>query len=301
LKWKKKIGGRELNLELNEVNEIKNHTKEKYKSPINWYGGKYYMANDIIEIFPEHNMYVEGFGGAGHVLFKKKTSPIEVYNDIHSGLYNLFKLLRDDSQRDKLIRQITLTPYSREEFMSCKKTWKTETNVIEKVRKFYTAIMQSVGGTGSGGWCYAKSKSRRGMSQAVSRWLGNVDENMVDLIERLREVQIENLDIIELINKYDKEDTLFYLDPPYIQDTRSAKKVYDYEMSIEKHKELVDKLLEIKGKVVLSGYDHEVYKTLENKGWHKVLLGEYSKRSQRDNNGELDKGQEFVWINFIKK
>ena len=274
-------------------------SKEKsFKSPINWYGGKFYMANDIIELFPEHNMYVEGFGGAGHVLFKKKPSPIEVYNDLHSGLYNLFKLLRDDSLRDELIKKITLTPYSREEFMNCKKTWQNESDIIEKVRKFYTAIMQSVGGTGSGGWCYTKTKSRRGMSMAVSRWLGNVDDNMVDLIERIREVQIENLDIIDLIIKYDREDTLFYLDPPYIQDTRSAKKVYDHEMSIDKHKELVDTLLNIKGKVVLSGYDHEVYKPLENNGWKKVLLGEYSKRSQRDNDGALDKGQEFVWINF---
>ena len=273
-------------------------SKEKsFKSPINWYGGKFYMANDIIELFPEHNMYVEGFGGAGHVLFKKKPSPIEVYNDLHSGLYNLFKLLRDDSLRDELIKKITLTPYSREEFMNCKKTWQNESDIIEKVRKFYTAIMQSVGGTGSG-WCYTKTKSRRGMSMAVSRWLGNVDDNMVDLIERIREVQIENLDIIDLIIKYDREDTLFYLDPPYIQDTRSAKKVYDHEMSIDKHKELVDTLLNIKGKVVLSGYDHEVYKPLENNGWKKVLLGEYSKRSQRDNDGALDKGQEFVWINF---
>lgn len=268
------------------------------KSPINWYGGKYYMAKDIIEIFPEHHMYVEGFGGAGHVLFRKKPSPIEIYNDLHSGLYLLFKILRDDELRDKLITKISLTPYSREEFMDSKKTWKDETDEIEKVRKFYTAIMQSVGGTGTGGWCYAKSKSRRGMSQAVSRWLGNVDENMIDLIDRLRQIQIENLDIIELIKKYDKEDTLFYLDPPYVHDTRSAKKVYDHEMSLDKHIELVDTLLGIKGKVVLSGYDHEVYNRLLEEGWNKVLLGEFSKRSQRDNGGELKKGNEFVWINY---
>lgn len=256
------------------------------------------MANKIIDLFPEHNMFVEGFGGAGHVLFKKSPSPIEIYNDIHNGLYLLFKLLREEDSRNRLIEKIQLTPYSRQEFMECRNSWRNEKDEIEKVRKFYTAIMQSVGGTGSGGWCYAKSKSRRGMSQAVSRWLGNVDENMVDLIERLREIQIENLDIIQLINKYDKEDTLFYLDPPYVQDTRSAKDVYEYEMGIEKHRELVEKLLHIKGKVILSGYDHEVYnKLIENK-WSKVLLGEYSKRSQKHNEGELEKGKEFVWVNY---
>lgn len=158
--------------------------------------------------------------------------------------------------------------------------------------------MQSVGGTGTGGWCYAKSKSRRGMSQAVSRWLGNVDKNMVDLVERLREIQIENLDIIELIKKYDKDTTLFYLDPPYIKDTRKAKEVYEHEMTEEQHIKLVDTLLEVKGKVVLSGYDHKIYDRLEQDGWEKVLIGKYAKRSQRSNDGKLDKGAEFVWINY---
>lgn len=269
-----------------------------YKSPINWYGGKFYMATDIIKLFPEHKMYVEGFGGAGHVLFKKQPSEMEVYNDINEGLYLLFKTLRSKDTYEELIKQIQLTPYSRQDFMDCKKTWKTEVNEIEKVRKFYTAIMQSVGSTGTGGWQYTKSKSRRGMCQSVSRWLGNVEDNLPQLVERLREIQIEKLDIIELINKYDSNFTLFYLDPPYIQETRSAKDVYQHEMGIEKHKELVEVLLHIKGKVILSGYEHEIYSPLIESGWEKVLLGEYSKRSQKYNDGELDKGQEFVWINY---
>ena len=252
------------------------------------------MANDIINIFPEHKMFVEGFGGAGHIIFKKNPSSMEVYNDLHSGLYLLFKLLRENNQ--ELIKAIQLTPYSRKQFIEDKGSWVTEINEVEKVRKFYTDIMQAVGG--KGGWCYAKSKSRRGMCQSVSRWLGNVDENMPNLIERLREIQIENLDIIKLINKYDAKDTFFYLDTPYIQETRSAKKMYDYEMSDEKHKELVELLLHIKGKVILSGYEHDIYKPLEENGWKKVLLGEFVKRSQKNNNGKLDKGQEFVWINY---
>lgn len=270
---------------------------KNYKSPISWYGGKFFMADNIIKLFPDHFLYVEGFGGAAHVLFKKPPSKIEVYNDIHRGLYNLFKILRDDNQRDILIEKLTLTPYSREEFIDCRNTWRNEIDPIEKVRKFYTATMQSVGNTGSG-WRYIKSVSRRNMSNAVSCWLSKIDEQLPNVIERLRELQIENLDIVDLIIKYDKHNTLFYLDPPYIHESRTATKAYDHEMSTDKHKELVNTLLNIKGKVILSGYDHEIYNVLLNNSWNKVFIGEYSKRSQFINEGTLNKGQEFVWINY---
>lgn len=265
----------------------------KFKSPINWYGDKYYMAKDIISLFPKHNMYVEGFGGAGHVLFRKERSNLEVYNDMHNGLYLIFKFLRDNNE--EFIRRLTLTPYSREEFNNSK-DWFQEEDEIEKARKFYVRTMQSV--ASNGGWCYAKSKSRRGMCQSVSRWLGNIEENLAGALERLKEVQIENLDIFDLIDKYDKEDTLFYLDPPYVPDTRKQKKSYDYEMSEEKHEELVSKLLTVKGKVILSGYDNKIYNRLINNGWKKVFLGEFNKTGQKDNNGKMTKGKEFVWINY---
>ena len=264
-----------------------------YKSPINWYGGKYYMAKDIIEIFPKHKMYVEGFGGAGHVLFRKEKSELEVYNDLHSGLYLFFKLLRENNE--EFIRRLSLTPYSREEFENSKR-WMYEDDEIEKARKFYVRTMQSV--ASNGGWCYAKSKSRRGMCQSVSRWLGNIEENLSGAIERLKEVQIENLDVLDLIKKYDKEDTLFYLDPPYVPETRKQKKSYDYEMTREQHIELINTLINVKGKVILSGYDNDIYNKLLDNGWKKIILGEFSKRGQKTNNGELTKGKEFVWINY---
>lgn len=266
------------------------------KSPINWYGGKYYMAKDILNLFPEHKVYCEVFGGAGHILFKKKPSPLEIYNDIHEGLYLFFKLLRDEETRLKLIERLQLTPYHRKEFIDCK-DWMFEQDELEKVRKFYIRTMQSVACSG-GGWSYSKSSSRRGMSASVSRWLGNVDEVLVDAVERLREIQIENLDFRECIKKYDSEDTLFYLDPPYIHETRTFKNCYDYEMSNEDHKDLVDLLLNVKGKCILSGYDHEIYSRLEMHGWKKIFLGSYAKRSVLSNTGKVETGQEFVWINY---
>lgn len=266
----------------------------KMKSPINWFGGKYYMATDIINLFPEHKVYVEGFGGAAHILFKKQPSQVEIYNDLHSGLYLLFKLLRENNQ--ELISKIQLTPYSREEFYA-DDDWQSETDVIEKVRKFYVKTMQAVG-TAGGGWSYSKQISRRGMCQSVSRWLGNIDENMPNLIERLREIQIENLDIVSLIEKYDSKNTLFYLDPPYISDTRVSKTVYKHEMTNDKHSEMVKKLCEIQAKVVLSGYEHKIYKPLEDFGWNKKLLGSFVKRSSKTNDGNIPYGKEFVWTNF---
>lgn len=271
------------------------------KSPINWYGGKYYMKKTIIDFFPEHDVYVEGFGGAAHVLFAKNRSNIEVYNDINDGLYLFFKLLRNEETRDKLIAKIQLTPYSRKEFYECRDNWESQEDEIEKARMFYIKTMQSYSGVGTS-WSYSKGKNhRRGMSQAVSKFLGNVDENLVDVIERLREVQIENLDIIDLICKYDSEGTLFYLDPPYVPDARISKKVYDNEMSIEKHEELIKKLLEVKGKVVLSGYDNEIYNRLIENGWQKINIGEYKNRC-RDSEGKktLTKN-ECLWINFEKR
>lgn len=160
------------------------------KSPINWYGGKYYMKKTIVELFPEHKTYIEGFGGAGHILLYKEPSEIEVYNDLNEGLYLFFKLLRNDETRDKLIAKIQLTPYSRREFCECRDNWSNQKSEVEKARMFYIKTMQSFSGVGTS-WSYSKNKSRRGISQAVSKFLGNVDENMLDVVDRLREIQIE--------------------------------------------------------------------------------------------------------------
>lgn len=268
-----------------------------YKSPINWFGGKYYMASDIIELFPSHNCYVEVFGGAGHILFKKDPSEIEVYNDIDSGLNLFFKILRDKDKAEKLKEKLDLTPYSREEFFNCRDTWRDETDEIEKARKWYVSVMQSFSSNFST-WSHSKSKSRRGMSQSVSQWLGKIENDLPNAIERLKMVQVEHMDYSDLIQKYDNKDTLFYLDPPYIHETRKMTYEYAHEMDNEQHKKLVSVLLNIKGKAILSGYDHEIYNQLIEHGWQKISLGEFDKRSEKAINESRSKGEEFIWINY---
>lgn len=267
------------------------------KSPINWYGGKYYIADKIINLFPIHKIYCEVFGGAAHILFKKNISEIEIYNDINSDLVRFFKVIRDKEKAEQLHIKLDLSPYSREEFYDCNKTFKTEDDEIEKVRKWYVALMQSFSGKFDS-WCHTKSVSRRGMAMPVSRYLGNIENNLPTAVERLKSVQIENLDFRKIIDKYDSEDTLFYLDPPYIKDTRTAKNVYEFEMLNKDHEELVNKLINIKGRVILSGYEHEIYNKLIQNGWIKIFLGKFNKSCMKAEDGKKKKGNEFVWINY---
>jgi len=264
------------------------------KSPLNWVGGKSYIAKDIIQLFPQHQTYVEGFGGAAWVLFTKEPSPIEVYNDIDSNLYNFFNVLRDNEKAQRLIELLDLTLYSREEYYNCLKNLKTgkikEFNDVEQARQFFVCCIQGFSGTIGGGWSYSIKHNRE-----PKGWLNKVN-GLVEAIERFKSVQVEHLDINDLLLKYDTEDTLFYLDPPYVSDTRT-KNIYCYEMSNDKHREMCEILLNVKGKVILSGYDNEIYKEiLEANGWRKIVLKECTLRSQKKS--RKDKKTEYVWVNY---
>jgi DNA adenine methylase len=70
--------------------------KIKTLSSFPYYGGKYYMVNEILSLMPMHNCYVEVFGGSGKVLLNKPVSKVEVFNDVDNNIYNLFKVLRDN-------------------------------------------------------------------------------------------------------------------------------------------------------------------------------------------------------------
>lgn len=269
--------------------------------PINYFGAKYYMAEDIIRIFPSHKVFVEVFGGSGQVLFRKPRSPIEVYNDIDGDLVSFFSILRDKEKFQELHKRLQLTPYSRKEFKLCAECWKLEKDEIERARKWYVALMQSYSKTmGSKGWSHSKTISRRGMSQCTSQWLGKVDDDLPNAVERLRDVQIENLDYKELIEKYDSKDALFYLDPPYSSLDRTMSFKYNFEMTSEEHIKMAEILLKITGKAVLSGYDNSLYNNLIKNGWKKIFLGNFSKRSS-SHAVKKDIGQEYLWINYDDK
>ena len=80
---------------------------------------------------------------------------------------------------------------------------------------------------------------------------------------RLSSVIIQNRDIFELIPKYDSENTFFYLDPPYVHETRSSTTSYEEQMTNEQHEQLIDLINNSKGMFLISGYYHPIYDGLK--------------------------------------
>lgn len=203
-------------------------------------------------------------------LIAKEPSPVEVYNDIDSGLVNFFRVLRDKEKFQRFYEQIVLMPYSREEYNYCRETWEQEEDDVMRAVKWFVVARQSFGGRFGASWGFVVTASVRNMSLETSKWLSTIDM-LPAISERLLRVQIEHQDFRQIFSTYDTEETFFYVDPPYIPETRSAGE-YTHELTIKDHKDLVNILLSIKGKAMLSGYENDVYKLLEEAGWRKLTF-----------------------------
>ncbi len=280
--------------------------------PFRWYGGKYSHLDFILPQLPRTHQYVEPFGGSAAVLINREPSPVETYNDIDGDVVNFFKVLRES--RDELLENIALTPFSRDELAHAVEQKRNggdesegfggtsdassdgELTDIERARLFFVRAGQTRSGLAQeatpGRWAYCKSTSRREMSGAVSRWHGRL-EHLYDVADRLRRVQIENKPAIEVVERYDDDETLFYCDPPYPHETRGDTNSYGHEMTDDEHRELAAVLRECDGKIAVSGYDCELYEELfEEYGWHRVDDEEKTMHTTKDTR------RESLWLNY---
>lgn len=219
-----------------------------------WYGGKFSHLGWLLRLLPQCHHYCEPFAGSAAVLLNRPPSPVETYNDIDGEVTNFFRVLREHS--GELVKQIGLTPFSREEFYKACGPYHG-LGEIERARRFFVRARQVRTGLAQtaslGRWANCKNTSRAGMSGVVSRWLGSVDM-LPAIAERLLRVQIENRPAAEVISLYDDQRTLFYCDPPYPHEARGDAKAYGFEMSNEEHENLAALLNKVKGKVAVSGY-----------------------------------------------
>ena len=219
-----------------------------------YFGGKYKYAPKLIERFPEHTCYVDVFGGAGNVLIQKTPSQIEVFNDINSDIVNLFRQVRDNSEA--FLQKVSLVPHSREETYAFKERLKTETDALQRAIMFWSVLNQSFSGTPRG-WSFSKVAPKAKALKAKV-------ENVRLIVERLRDVSLENQDFAYILQKYDAKDTFFYCDPPYLPETRDNSKAnYRSEMDLGGHQKLLGILKDVQGQVMLSGYANDLYDSLD--------------------------------------
>jgi DNA adenine methylase len=258
-----------------------------------YYGGKYSHLDWLLPLLPKCHHYCEPFAGSAAVLINRDPSPVETYNDLDGEITTFFKVLRDDS--DRLIREIGLTPFSRQEFAVACEIAPNLSN-LERARRFYVRARQVRTGLAQtasvGRWANCKNTSRAGMGGAVSRWLGAI-RDLPEIAERLLRVQIENRPAIELIRLYDSPTTLFYCDPPYIHSTRGDNSAYGFEMTDDEHRELALVLNSVDGMVAISNYDCVLMSELyPQPRWHKIFGEERTIHSTKDTRTEV------LWTNY---
>lgn len=259
---------------------------------LRYHGGKWLLAPWIIGFFPEHRVYVEPFGGGASVLLRKRPSEREVYNDLDEDVVTLFRVLRDPVASSRLVELVRLTPFARTEFEDA---YEPTEDDVERSRRL---VVRSFMGFGSSVFAnhatgfrdYTKDHDRPRFPAAD--W-ANYPDSLAAVVERFRAVVVDRRDALEVIDRHDSPATLFYVDPPYVLETRGCAKgvrqKYAMELDDDYHRRLAAVLRNVAGTVILSGYGCPLYDSELFPDWHRV-----EKETHAD--GAQDR-TEVLWMN----
>lgn len=226
-------------------------------------GAKWTLAPWIVSFFPEHKHYIEPFAGSAAVFFTKSPEQHEVLNDLNGHIVNFFEVLR--TRTEELAKAVMLSPFSEAEYNRIERNL-SDGDELEQARRFVVRSWQAHGGTiyQVSGW---KHNGLKGNVYPTKLWK-KIPERLMIAAERLQNAEIRCKPALEIINYYNTEDCLLYIDPPYHLETR-ARKYYSHEMDNQSHVELLEALLVHKGIIILSGYAHPLYDEMLT-GWQRV-------------------------------
>lgn len=285
--------------------------------PLKWHGGKSYLAKRIIGLAPPRAKnsnapasddpgyvhYVEPFFGGGSVLLENDPEGIsEVANDIHRGLFNFWRSLRDPAVFAVMRDIVEAMPFSEEEYSRAAKICGMAAFDAESVQgraslaaEFFLFCRQSMAGRMKGFAPLTRNRTRRGMNEQAAAWLSAVD-GLGEVHARLRRVVVLNQDFAACIKGQDGPRTWFYIDPPYVPDSRASPEVYRHELPFERHRELLDILAGIQGRFALSGYHCPEYDAAaERAGWRLV---EFDLPNHAAGGAKKRRMVECLWMNY---
>jgi DNA adenine methylase len=186
-------------------------------------------------------------------LLNKQRASLEVAGDLNQPLIEFYTCLRDQTQ--ELLTRLEAVPYTQESFeWACEAS--SAPDPIDRATRFLVRNRFSRGGLSkSFAW---SNRKRGGKPGDVNAW-ETIQQELPTDAARLQGVELRTADALELIEEFDRPDTLFYCDPPYVSATRVSKGAYACEMTDQAHVKLLDALANVRGMVVLSGYSCPLY------------------------------------------
>jgi len=221
-------------------------------APLSYIGGKNRLAKRVIEIFPEHTTYVEAFAGGAQILFRKKPSKVEVLNDLDSEIVNFYRICQQ--HYEELLRYFRFAVISREWFDLLKQSDPKALTDIQRAARYLYLLRNSYASL------VRNPVYHRNVVQPPGFNLTNLPELIENAHKRLARVQLECAPYDEVIDRFDRPTTLFYLDPPYF-----GRKLYRHNLGEADFAKLAGQLKQIRGKFILSLNDvSEVRKLFEN-------------------------------------
>lgn len=208
---------------------------------LSYLGGKSRLTDKIIQHIPDHECYVEAFAGAAWMLFRKKESPTEIINDINSDLVILYCVVK--YHLDEFVRYFRWVLVSRDEFERFKSTPPEVLTDIQRAARFYYLLKTGFGSK------IANPTFSIAPSRPSNFNLLRMEEELSAAHLRLARVYIENKPYDHVIERYDRQNTFFYLDPPYFNCENDYGKGIFSRGDFTK---LRDLLITIKGSFIMS-------------------------------------------------
>lgn len=244
-----------------------------------WPGGKRRLAKHLLPLFPNHHTYVEAFAGGGALLFlRPEPAKAEVLNDINGDLVNLYRVVQH--HLEEFMRQFRWALASRQLFKWAQaQAPETLTDIQRAARFFYLQRLAF----GSNVSSQTFGVDPRGGARFN---LLRLEEDLSEAHLRLANVTVECLPWAACVARYDRPETLFFLDPPYWQTEG-----YGVGFGREEYDRLAAAIRGMKGKAILTVNDHpdmrQAFKGLKIRRLTTRYTVGQSAASKRAERGEL--------------
>lgn len=238
---------------------------------------KWSVKDWILSNFPENYedmTYVEPYGGGANLLFCKNKSKFEVINDLNSDVVNIFRAVRDEPS--ELIKGLSIQKCTLESFNKAANKKSFDGYMDRAVNEIFLRRVSANG-----------SKEKFSKPSNLETWKKQ-NKEISEFSKRIKDVYILNKQALDVIEKFNINDSFVYCDPPYLHENKVSKVVYSSEMTPECHMKLYQILDSFKGKAIISGCISPLYKRIY-KNWN-LEKNTINKSNSRE--------VEIIWKNF---